>query len=113
MIDNNSWISGTFNSPTQIRLRPGFTIGGRKYWLPPGKAEYFDGEIASFEAYQQDGMNIERDGKPGSSLCNITPVPDFLRDLVYKYQKVEEDFYSFDWLTHNLKRRGTYKSTNW
>ena len=54
-----------------------------------------DGEIASFEAYQQDGTNIERD-EGSSPLCNTTPVPVFLRDLVYKYQKVDEDFHLFD-----------------
>ena len=91
IIDNNSLLSGTFNSPTQIRLRTGFTLGARRN--SPGKEEYFDGEIASFEAYQQDGT-IEPEGS--SPLCNTTPVPVFLRDLVYKYQKVEEGFYLFD-----------------
>ena len=101
IIDNNPLLSGTFASPTPHRLRTGLTMGARRN--SPGKENYFEGEIASFEAYQQDGTNIKRDDPNSPPLCNTTPVPGFLRDLVYKYQKVEEDFYSFAWLDSNVK----------
>ena len=93
-IDNNSLLSGSFTSPVQTHFRSGFTLGARKN--SPGKEDYLDGEIASFETYEQDGQKNGRDDVTMEApLCNTTPVPVFLKDLVYKYQKVEEDFHSF------------------
>ena len=89
-VDNNSLLSGSFTSPLQTRFRSGFTLGARKN--SPGKEFYLDGEIASIETYEQNG---QKNGRDDVTMSTITPVPVFLKNLVYNYQKVDEDFHSF------------------
>ena len=80
-----------FNSASQTHFHSGMTVGGRNQ---DEKENYFNGKIATLEAYQKDLLENNVESFRITDYDISPPIPSLLRNVLYKAHRVEQDFHS-------------------